>query len=178
MSDRRRPADGLTYPEVGATSGWPLPVGYRHLRRSRVIGQGGDSFTRAAELLMTWQMHRRAGLAVTTTAPLATVGPDVTLAWTAGPVRVTAPCRVIRVTKEPAAAGFTYGTLPGHPEQGEEAFTVRLGPNGDVGLEIVAFSRPALWYSRLAVPVTRLVQHRITDRYLSALSALDEHPNG
>ncbi len=173
MSDHWRPADGLTYPEVGATSGWPLPVGYRHLRRSRVISQGGDSFTRAAELLMTWQMHRRAGLAVTTTAPVATVGTDVTLAWVAGPVRVTAPCRVIDVTDEAASTGFAYGTLPGHPEQGEEAFSVRLAPNGEVSLSIVAFSRPALWYSRLAAPVTRLVQHRITNRYLRALRSFD-----
>ena len=33
----------LTYPEVGATKG-ALPPGYHHLRRSRVIGSGGEAF--------------------------------------------------------------------------------------------------------------------------------------
>jgi uncharacterized protein (UPF0548 family) len=45
---------------------------------------------------------------------------------------------------------------------------VRL--DGDIiRLDIVAFSRPARWYSRLGAPVSRLVQDRITLRYLAAL---------
>jgi uncharacterized protein (UPF0548 family) len=172
---QRPPVGGLTYAEPGATSGWPLPRGYRHMQRSRVIGRGGDGFARAAELLMTWQMHRRAGLAVAASAPRADVGTDVTLTWKAGLLHVSAPCRVVRVTDEPDAAGFAYGTLPGHPEQGEEAFTVRLARNCDVTLDIVAFSRPARWYSRLAIPAARLVQRRITDRYLSALLSAEDN---
>ncbi len=157
-----------TYPEVGATIGGPLPEGYDLLRRSRVIGHGGDDFAQAAESLMTWQMHRRAGLAVAPSTPRATAGTNVVLTLTAGPARITAPCRVVHVTDTSAATGFAYGTLPGHLECGEESFTVRLAADGQVSLNIVAFSRPALWYSRLFVPVSRLVQHRIIDRYLNA----------
>jgi uncharacterized protein (UPF0548 family) len=35
-----------------------------------------------------------------------------------------APCRVIYTITEPRRKGFAYGTLPGHPESGEEAFTI------------------------------------------------------
>jgi uncharacterized protein (UPF0548 family) len=35
-----------------------------------------------------------------------------------GPIRV--PCRVVYVLDEPERRGFAYGTLPGHPESGEE----------------------------------------------------------
>ena len=33
-----------------------------------------------------------------------------------------APCRVVYVIDEPDIRGFAYGTLPGHPESGEERF--------------------------------------------------------
>ena len=66
--------------------------------------------------------------------------------------------------------GFAYGTLPGHPECGEELFLVRYDPTTrDVIAEVTAFSRHATWWSRLGAPVTSLMQLLITDRYLRAL---------
>lgn len=157
----------LTYREVGATVG-VLPDGYNHIRRSMVLGSGREHFVHAAEALMSWEMHRRAGLTVETSSPSATAGTDVLLGWGFGPARLRAPCRVVLTVDEPLARGFAYGTLTGHPESGEESFTVRL--DGDVvRLDIVAFSRPARWYSRLGAPVSRLGQHLITRRYLAAL---------
>lgn len=114
---------GLTYPEVGATAG-DLPPGYHHVRRSALLGQGDGVFTRAAAALMTWEMHRIAGLRVADATPAVELGGDVHLRWSVGPVRVAIPCRVVRVVDEPATCGFAYGTLPGHPEQGEESFTI------------------------------------------------------
>lgn len=52
---------------------------------------------------------------------------------------------------------------------GEELFRVELGDDGDVALTVVAFSTPAVSWSRLVAPVTRRVQRRITDRYVRAL---------
>ena len=159
---------GLTYSEVGATAG-ELPPGYDHLRRTALLGQGTEAFGRASRALMTWQMHRRAGLTVDADSPIVALGTDVRLGWSAGPLRVKVPCRVVRVLGEPNACGFAYGTLPGHPERGEESFTVRLDPTGAVTLEILAFSRPGLWWSRLGAPASRLVQRRVSTRYLDAL---------
>ena len=159
---------GLTYAEVGATAG-ELPPGYNHLRRTVVLGHGLETFARASRAVMTWELHRRAGLIVDSDSPVAALGTDVRLGWSVGLVHVKVSCRVVRVTDEANACGFAYGTLPGHPEQGEESFTIRLKPTGAVMLEIVAFSRPSLWWARMGAPVSRLVQRRITARYLDAL---------
>ena len=41
---------------------------------------------------------------------------------------------------------------------------------GEVRLDIDAVSRPAAWYARLGAPVARLVQARLTRRYLRAVT--------
>ena len=82
-----------------------------------------------------------------------------------GPVR--APCRVVSVVDEENRRGFAYGTLPGHPESGEELFAVRYDPADDtVYAEVVAFSRHATWWSKAAGPITSMVQRMMTKRYL------------
>lgn len=154
----------LTYTEVGATAGL-MPAGYRHLRKSSVIGTGRERFEEAATQGMRWGMLRGAGLRVIATTEVAEVGSEVLVHL--GPV--AAPCRVVYVVDEPDRSGFAYGTLPGHPESGEELFVVRYGPNGDVIAEVSAFSRHATWWSRLGAPLTLLVQRLVTGRYLRAL---------
>lgn len=86
-----------------------------------------------------------------------------------GRLRLRAPCRVVYLVDEPEHRGFAYGTLPGHPESGEERFTVEFLPDGRVELTILAFSKPAVWWSRLGGPVNRLAQSFVTARYLRAL---------
>lgn len=155
----------LTYPEVGATQG-PLPAGYHHVRRSAVVGSGRSRFDDAATAVMRWGMLRGAGVFVAASTPVAAVGSHVLVG--VGPLR--APCRVVYVTDEPDRRGFAYGTLPGHPESGEEMFGVRYDPaTGTVYADVVAFSRHATWWSRLGAPVTALAQRVVTARYLSAV---------
>ena len=160
----------LNYSQVGATGG-TLPAGYAQVRRTAELGHGRQVFDTAAARLMSWDMHRRAGLRVEAAAGRAVVGADVRVVLSLGPLRFPAPCRVVRVVDEPRARGFAYGTLTGHPEMGEESFVVRLGDQDRVTLEIVAFSRPARWWSRLGAPVSRVVQRRVTEGYLAALAS-------
>ena len=82
---------------------------------------------------------------------------------------IAAPCRIVGVIDEPNRWGFAYGTLPGHPEQGEESFHVRRTAGGEVSFEIVAFSRPAALLARLGSPVARIVQARVTRAYLEGV---------
>jgi uncharacterized protein (UPF0548 family) len=89
----------------------------------------------------------------------------------AGPIRVHAPCRVVYVTDEPARRGFAYGTLPGHPETGEEAFLVSRTDDGTVTFTITGFSRPATPLARMTAPLGRAIQDRITTRYLRTLAS-------
>jgi len=155
----------LTYSEVGATAG-PLPAGYHHVRRSAVIGNGRPRFEDAAQKVMRWGMLRGAGVRVQPSTEVAAVGSEVLVGI--GPLQ--APCRVVYVIDETDRRGFAYGTLPGHPESGEELFAVRYDPTtGDVHAEVGAFSRHATWWSRLGSPVTSLAQRVITARYLTAL---------
>jgi uncharacterized protein (UPF0548 family) len=158
----------LTYSQVGATAG-TLPSGYHHVQRSEIIGQGSSFFIDAAEALMTWQMHSRAGLQVVASAPRA--ARDVVAIMRLGVAGhgLVIPCRVVYEVSEKRRVGFAYGTLPGHPERGEESFMVELLDDDRVRLQINAFSAPARWFTRLAVPVSRRAQALMTDRYVRAL---------
>lgn len=80
------------------------------------------------------------------------------------------PARVVYVVDEPLRKGFAYGTLPGHPERGEEAFIVEYRDDDSVWLTIRAFSRPSSWLFWVGYPIVRLMQEIYTSRYERALS--------
>ncbi|GHH31363.1 hypothetical protein Srubr_50810 [Streptomyces rubradiris] len=54
--------------------------------------------------------------------------------------RRTAEAVLIWTAEEPRRAGWTYGTLEGYPECGEEAFVVDRTGDGTVWLTVSAFS--------------------------------------
>lgn len=159
----------FSYAEIGATAG-DLPPGYRHVREERWLGSGAGCFDRAVERLMTWEMHRRAGLSVRDAAPRVTTGGTAVISFRIGPVRLDAPVGVVEVVDDRRVRGFAYGTLPGHPECGEERFLVHHDRDDGVRATIGAFSRPARWYTILGAPVARRLQDRTTARYLDALA--------
>lgn len=164
LADAQR-AD-LTYPEHGATAG-QLPAGYHHLRRRTLIGTGPDALDRAAGALHRWRMQAGAGLAVATDGP-ADVGRTVVLGL-GRPLTVVIPCRVVWTVREDDRRGFAYGTLPGHPERGEESFVLDRDAAGDVWLTVTAFSRPGGLIVRLGGPANRLSQRYFVRRYARAL---------
>ena len=155
-----------TYAEVGATAG-PAPAGYHEVRRSEDLG-GAEVFAVAVAGLRGWQAHRGAGAQVRPAGAPLEVGTTVLVVVPLGPATVVAPCRIVAATDEPDRVGFAYGTLPGHPEAGEEAFHV-VRAAGRTRFEIVAFSRPADPMVRLVPPLARFVQARYTDRYVAGL---------
>jgi uncharacterized protein (UPF0548 family) len=152
----------LTYPEVGASLAPALPVGYHHVDVRRRVGASLDEL---GDFILGWGLQRGAGLSVPS-APV-TLGLETRLRL--GPVPV--PVRVVAVVAEPERRGFAYGTLPGHPEVGEEAFLAERDGEG-TWVRVRAFSRPGTWYSRLGGPVARLVQARVTERYVRAAGRL------
>ncbi|MGP3952438.1 DUF1990 family protein [Streptomyces sp. 7N604] len=169
-----------TYPEslAGATLGGPLPSGYAHVRRRVRLGEGPGVFARAAAYVMGWGAQRGAGFAVYPQSPPVTGATALVVVRPPGPrlpglrlPRLVVPCRVVAVVAGEDRAGFAYGTLPGHPECGEEAFTVVRDGQGTVWFEVTAFSRPATWYTRLGGPAGRLIQRAAVTRYLWAVAA-------
>jgi uncharacterized protein (UPF0548 family) len=165
VADRLRGAE-LTYREAGRTAG-VLPPGYHHLRRSGPIGSGPQTFAGAASALLSWQVHLR----VSASSAIAERGTVVLLGLGTGRLRIGAPCRVVYLTDEPGRRGFAYGTLPGHPERGEEAFLIEQHHDGTVSFTITAFSRPATPLAKAAGPAGRAIQRHLTTRYLRALAS-------
>ena len=80
------------------------------------------------------------------------------------------PVRVVYLVDEPQQRGFAYGTLPGHPLSGEEAFIIEQRPDDSVWLTVRIVSRPATGLLRFFTPIVRLVQSRVVTRYLRALA--------
>ncbi|MGY1610150.1 DUF1990 family protein [Geodermatophilus sp. SYSU D00700] len=159
----------LTYAEAGATRDAELPAGYLHGEWCETVGAGRDTFERVAAAVFDWTPQRSVGLRVRASGPAGEVGTVVVL--TAGLSRLgyDIPCRVVWASTTGDERGFAYGTLPGHPESGEECFTVRLAEGGDVVVSIRVFSRLATPTARAVPPVSRFVQGLATRRYLSAL---------
>ncbi|MBT2438900.1 DUF1990 domain-containing protein [Streptomyces sp. ISL-36] len=155
---RARGAD-LNYAEVGATGSDSLPAGYHHLHHTVRVGRGRESFETAGAAVTTWQMHRASGARVRSDAVRAEPGVLVEVSLGVGPVRFAAPCEVIWTAYEKNRTGFAYGTRVRHPECGEESFVVDLHPDGSVWFTVTAFSRPAVWYTRLAGPLVPRLQH-------------------
>ena len=167
--EQLRAAD-LSYLERGATQG-DMPAGYRHIRRQATLGKGLSRFQDASNLLLRWDMHRRAGIRVQPSQSSVADGSVAIHRLGIGRAAIQAPVRVVYVIDEPHRKGFAYGTLKGHPESGEESFVIDLHDEGTVTFTITAFSRPSWWITQATAPVGRAVQNWVTNRYLRSLQS-------
>ena len=119
----------LTYPEHGATDG-TMPAGYHHDRWEADLGSFEQArFDHLAAALYRWQAQLGAGLTIFPAEP---VRPGLTFAFAfrLPAASVVAAGRVVYVTTDPDRRGFAYGTLPGHPESGEEAWMLDQSHDG------------------------------------------------
>ena len=155
----------FTYEPVGATLTGRIPSGYRYEKFVALIGDGPNLFFRAREALEDWRPQRGAGLSVAADGPLAG-GTTVALAAPLPLGFAIAVCKVVDVVDEPDRFGFAYGTLPEHPEEGEELFLLERDGSGKVVFRIEVFSRPHQTLARLASPAARRLQTSATHRYL------------
>lgn len=176
----------LTHTAVGWTQSGVWPAGFRPMQHRIRVGTGEAAFHRLAEGILTFELHRRAKLRIAA-APRAEVGESVVVGFGLGDFRLNAPCQVVWVEKVQnqnenenedgdRRAGFGYGTLPGHPESGEESFAAVLAADGSVFFELNAYSRHANWFYRLGAPVARFCQELVTRRYLAAARQLAATP--
>ena len=160
-------AQDLTYPSSDRPVVTP-PPGYAHFSRTRQLPDSVD-FAAADRAMMTWQVQARSGLQVWASSLRVEPGVVVVLRLGLGAVGLNIPCRVVNVVDEPDRQGFSYGSLPGHPEAGEESFLLERGTEGAVTFTVSAYSRPASTLARLGGPATGWVQRWMTGRYLRAL---------
>ncbi len=154
-----------TYAHVGATGGDP-PADHRWFSRTAVVGRDLDA---AAADLFAWRVQERSGLRVWTSELPLTAGTVVLMRLGPGRASIRIPCRVLEVIEEEEVRGFSYGTLPGHPESGEERFVLHRDADGAVWFTVTAFSQRASRLARAGGPLTARFQDLMTRRYLRAL---------
>jgi uncharacterized protein (UPF0548 family) len=155
-----------------ANCGWKVD------RQRALLGQGEELFFRAKSAIDGWQMFPKGMAEVFGNAsPLPGLTVSVLYRAWLFPVWLLMPARVVYVIDDTIDApawrirrfGFAYGTLPEHPECGEERFLVEWNQRtGEVWYELVAVSRPRHWLARLGYPYTRYEQVRF--RRQSALA--------
>lgn len=159
----------FSYTAIGGTAAaWP--PGYRSLSMSRTLTRRG--FDAAVDDLLTWRVHQRAGLRVAASTPRVREGVTVEMRLGVGALSLRIPCRVVYVVDEPERKGFAYGTLPGHPESGEELFLLHRHAEDRTEFTITAFSRPASLLARVGGPAAIWIQDAMTRRYLAAADQL------
>jgi uncharacterized protein (UPF0548 family) len=159
----------VTYSEVGATLKDEQPEGYRHDRYKAHLGTGQKTFLRATTGLQSWSTHKIPGIDVLPHGYPIEVGATVVVTFGTPWLALAAPCRIVGVIDESDQWGFAYGTLPGHPEQGEESFLISINGDEEVEFRITAFSRPGERLTRMAGPIGRTVQKAGTNGYVKAL---------
>ncbi len=158
-----------TYDHIGSTlhpDQWP------HRRPhivERTLGHGRDAFDAAVRGLREWAPQRAIGASVHPPAAPIRDGTTLLVVLRAGPVRVIAPNRIVEVVDTDARFGFAYGTLPGHPERGEESFVVEMVDDGTVRGTVRVDAHAGTLAARLARPAVRRLQRLAVGRYLNSL---------
>ncbi len=159
-----------TFADLGASLTTREVSGFTRTQAERVLGHGAETFARAVDGLQRWKAHSLWGFAVFPNDAAIRVGSTIIVSVGIRLVALAIPCRIVVVVDEADRWGFAYATLPGHPEQGEEAFQVTMAADQTVRFVITALSRPADPLVRLAGPVERVVQAQSTTAYLRALN--------
>jgi uncharacterized protein (UPF0548 family) len=158
--------DALTYEPVGVSLGRSVPAGFRRHRWSTEL-HGDQAFERAAAAIRRWEVQRGSGLTVVADGDFV-VGTNVVITAPLPVGCVDVACRIVAVIDEVDRFGFAYGTLPVHPEQGEEAFIVDRTASSTT-FSVEAVSRSAYRLGRLAPFVNDRLQNQAIQRYLQAI---------
>jgi uncharacterized protein (UPF0548 family) len=151
----------FTYSAIGATATNP-PAGYvvDHTRIN--LGDGEKVFEEAKSAIRHWQHFQLGWVDVSPTNTtiqkgevIAVMGHVLGLWWLNA-------CRIVYVVDEVGPVtrfGFAYGTLPGHAESGEERFQIEWDRStNEVCYDILAFSRPNYFVTKLGYPLVRCFQ--------------------
>jgi len=154
---------GFTYTAIGATAAVP-PAGYA-VDHTRVnLGEGKEVFAKGRAAIERWVQFRLGWVDVYSPETRICAGEVVAVIARSIGIWSLNACRIIYVIDEPGPVrrfGFAYGTLPDHAETGEERFLVEWDPaTGEVWYDILAFSRPHQFLSRLGYWYVRRVQKR------------------
>jgi uncharacterized protein (UPF0548 family) len=153
----------FSYPAVGATAA-QLPTGFVVDHTRIELGAGEPVFQAARAALLRWRQFDLGWVeACAPETPIQSGAVVAIVACTLGLWWLNA-CRIVYVVDESRPIrrfGFAYGTLPDHAESGEERFLIEWDPGDDrIWYDILAFSRPNQFLTRLGYPIVRRTQRR------------------
>ena len=134
-----------------------------------VLGSGEDTFKRTRTALSGWATHQSLWLRLYPDTQPPAEGQTVLVLLTFAGLCLAFGCRIVRVIDEPRRYGFAYGSLPGHPERGEELFLLEWQTDGAVTFTLRAHSQAANWLYRLGRPFGKLMRLLGTRQYLRAM---------
>lgn len=148
-------------------------------RHRAPLGSGRAAFESAAEAIRAWRMFPPEMTRVYWPTVEPRPGAVVAVRYFAVPFRLwmVFPARVVYTLDDEISTaegtvrryGFAYGTLPDHPERGEERFLIEWNRADDhVEYELLAYSHPGHWLARLGFWYARYEQARF--RRLSGLA--------
>ncbi|MCA9123310.1 MAG: DUF1990 domain-containing protein [Planctomycetales bacterium] len=157
----------FTYDQVGMTTEKSMPSGFDVDKYQKALGHGAETYNKAKDCIRRWLMFPPEMATLFWPDQSILVGAEVAVLFRAGPLWSLNPCRIVSRCEDEQSAnqihrfGFSYGTLAGHLECGEERFTVTWSPIDDsVYYELLAISRPNHLLTKLGYPYARRVQAR------------------
>jgi uncharacterized protein (UPF0548 family) len=165
----------FTYSTVGATSGSPpLPAGFAVDHARAQLGTGASTFDKAKSALLRWRQFQLGWLEAWPADTPLRAGETVVVVARTPPVWWMNAARIVysvdESTDSTSRYGFAYGTLPGHVEIGEERFLIEWDRSTDsVSFDIMAFSRPRHFLTKLARRQARRMQQRFRDESTAAM---------
>jgi uncharacterized protein (UPF0548 family) len=164
----------FSYAAVGATARAHPPGFARNHTRVR-LGTGKQVFEAARQALRDWRQFRLSWVEVWPPAAPLEAGAVVAVLARLGCFWWLNSCRIVYAVDEAGPIhrfGFAYGTLPAHAARGEERFLIEWNRNDDsVWFEILAYSQPNHFLTRVAYPWVRLTQRRFGREAVAAVRA-------
>jgi uncharacterized protein (UPF0548 family) len=153
----------FSYSAVGATAETP-PVGFVVDRTRIALGAGESVFEAAKSALRRWQQFHVGWVEAWSPETPLEVSQTVAVMGRAVGFWWLNSCRIVYTVDESGDTtrfGFAYGTLPGHVESGEERFLIEWDrTTNQVAYDILAFSKPNHFLTRLGYPLVRRSQKR------------------
>jgi uncharacterized protein (UPF0548 family) len=160
---RRCASQPLTYAPIGVSLS-DDDIGGLRRHSWHASFDGVDAFDVGKDAIRAWEIHRGAGLVVAADGPIAE-GTNVVMSAPMPIGFVDVACRIVVVIDEPDRFGFAYGTLPMHPERGEESFVLTR-----TGFEVRAASAHVNFATRMIPALGDRLQDAAVKRYLEAMS--------
>lgn len=162
----------FSYPAVGATAD-QLPAGFVVDRTRIKLGEGEPVFQAAKAALARWRQFDLGWLEAWPPETPVQTGAVVAIVARAIGLWSLNACKIVYVVDESGPIrrfGLAYGTLPDHAARGEERFLIEWdqADNG-VWYDILAFSRPNHFLTRLGYPVVRRIQKRFGRQSAAAM---------